>query len=349
MDWSDLTNAPAMSSHIVALLKACKERLACFGLETNTSHSFALQEQIDDALATDLQGRYYKLGYGSDRTDLRCIHRSIDALIPKAANPSKESTWDGAGPSYSLSLNQNITASEGDFAYTEADILADIGDASRVPEPSRYDPLIAAWAMQSYKLLNRLKWHVHDERWQRTTADALRRYVTANYTSRASAEAEYAATPDSTYNGRPFGHEPTAWTSEDGSPYYKLGRQSHGTYVIDPNNWCQSEGYAQEIDCYVFARVARQSLPVDPTTFYDHGDGYTEDTWHAVPSISGYLISQADWIADGNGAIDLPLIPNNQSATPTVWGALYYYHGYRLPGVVNIRKFDITNGLRFIA
>jgi len=321
MNWASLTDKPITSSYMIALLKATQERLGCWGLGL-TPPGNPRQDQIAAALSTEIEYAFYNVEYA------RLVHRGIDELIPKTANHTDTGTWAG-----NADTNANNV-----FPWTEADLLSDIGDATRVPEPSRYSPVTAEWFIQSYQLLKRLLWRMDDVGWERKTASAKLRSV-ASSISQADAESLYTAASDTLLNTT---DPPEAFSEYPGQ--YVLLRRSNGTIVDDPNDWCKDEGYDQEIDEYVYARAKPDFTGTD---FNAQGDGYVEDQWQAESLVSSYSITSADWVGEG-GQYELPIVADNQSTLPVWHTVTNTVYGYQLYQVVNIRKFNITNGLRFL-
>jgi hypothetical protein len=212
----------------------------------------------------------------------------------------------------------NHTDSGGDWdgvatipAWTEATILAQIGDVSRLSAPT--DPLIsAAWMYQQYKLINELRWYRAQAGTDRD-GTAKRSGTQATWALAESVMAAATPVPSSTdfliiYSG--------AFT---GSNY----RKSYSTYGWQ---YTPGSGLTHDLDIYGYAdRGAGDE--------FEDGLGFTEDTYGLVDTQTG-ITGFYEITPDINGA-------DGNLTQPTGTRQML------VDDVIYIEKYDVTGGFTF--
>ena len=228
-----------------------------------------------------------------------------------------------------IPLSFNHTIQGGDYTglddlpyWTEADLLTEIGDATRIPAP--VDPIVSAsWMWQQYRMLNKLLWFALD-------------VPIPDYNDKSADGADWAET-ENNFIAAGLGPSSIAgywrgdYDSNNTPPYYKRGGVA--TYTHPSTRYI-------EADAYVYPRlfsVGYEFAPIGVCTVQNKWQLY--DTLQATQGAIVDIYKESDL----NSNLTEPT-----ASVPNVGQAVIDVNTPELNPVF-VGKYDGTNGFEYIS
>ena len=251
----------------------------------------------------------------------RIIQNKITGLIPHFVNH-----LDNGG-------NWSNTE-KGEIApkWNEADILAAIGDAERIPVPVQLLELSAEWLYQQYKIVNLLIWTDYNSTNVIDGSGVLGSAACPTYPTGPIAE-DIENAIERVYSR----HWTTgAWTARMGYPFTAYAANGKCKYISSA-----LFNFNSSCDLYAFVGIGGDTANPTHYTYDDGGRGYLPYKWNLLESQNIPKNNRLTSAEYGAPSTEFPKYPPDIGYTDTG-------KGWHFSGTSLITKFNVPGGFEYV-